>query len=278
MRGDQGSLHSSPKMVQTDNNMSVVVPSVHANQHHTRAVGDRTRQRAVGDHKQESERELLEWLQPFTDGSTEGASNSTDIPLAFPEPIPPPAIPPPVVSSSAVTLQQSWWETQFVHALSEVPYVPGLQAYENYKGALQKKPHNANTFGGLITADHKVLNDCGCPRLNNTMDSELSMQDEGSFRNNENSSKSLRDHSPKSTYKNNSLVLSEACEELNWNHGSLLRSERKKCRTSRTTNTRRYVGRTSSVWSAKNLVGLKHGGSLMSPTHPRPTGRWPDTL
>ena len=58
----------------TDNHMPVFVQSVHATyQHQTRALGD---------HKQESERELPEFFQPF-----EGGPNSTDVPLAVPEPI-----------------------------------------------------------------------------------------------------------------------------------------------------------------------------------------------
>ena len=85
--------------------------------------------------------------------------------------------------------------------------------------------------------------------------------------------------SPKSIYTNNSLEFIEACEELNWNHGSLLRSEKKEIaeRAARRVQEGTSAGLAQSRL-AKNFVGLKHGGLLISPKHPRPTGRWPDTL
>ena len=77
---------------ETDNHIPLVVPSVQATEHQTKALDDRKQKRAVGDYEQRVETELPERLQPFMEGLTHGSSSSTDVSPADVA-IPPPAIP-----------------------------------------------------------------------------------------------------------------------------------------------------------------------------------------
>ena len=73
MSGIKVSHHNSSKTgrnieCKTDNHIPSVVPGVQATGHQTEALGGWNQTRAVFDHTRQVERDLPEWLQPFTEG------------------------------------------------------------------------------------------------------------------------------------------------------------------------------------------------------------------
>ena len=73
----------------TDNHIPLVAPGAQATEHQTKVLGDQKLAQVVGNDEQSVVTEILEWLQPFTEGLTRGSSSSTDV-----SPVDPAAHPP----------------------------------------------------------------------------------------------------------------------------------------------------------------------------------------
>ena len=72
IQGSQSCLIKNGKNIECniDNNTPLVFPGAQATEHQTKALGERKRTPAVGDHAEWVETEKPEWLQPFTEGLT----------------------------------------------------------------------------------------------------------------------------------------------------------------------------------------------------------------
>ena len=78
----------------TDNRIPLVVLGVQAIEHQTKALEERKRTSAVGDHERSLEPEIPEWLQPIHGRIDEGIFK-IDIRISVDVAIPPPALPDP---------------------------------------------------------------------------------------------------------------------------------------------------------------------------------------
>ena len=193
----------------TDNHIPLVVPGVQKTDDQTQDLKDRKQTRAVDDRALQVEREVPEWLQPFTEGVTRESSSSTDVSPADV------AVPSRqhffILRILQHNLHQTKQEENTIYSLV-FPTDPNCEVCRRTKvtrAPCTRNPDDpsdritfAEDFGDMITTDHKVLNEEQESRLHRTyavivlrprdsMDSKLSMQNQSSSGDAEESSDTL---------------------------------------------------------------------------------------
>ena len=213
----------------TDNHMLLVVPSVKAADHKTKALCDRKQTRIVGDHELREETEFLEGLQPFTEGLTKGSSSSTDLSSVVEIP--------PAHTSSKPTLNNSGRKHNVITHFSKHPNCEVCRRTKVTRAPcrrnlddLEDRLKIAERLGEMITADHNVLHEEQESRLHHScavVVQNLATQWIHSHpcktKSAQELMRSLRkflhpEENPRSMYADNSMEYFTGCEELNWNH------------------------------------------------------------
>ena len=152
--------------------------------------------------------------------------------------------------------------------------------------ALAKLLFEQNSFGDLITADHKVLNEEGENNHRHAVVvQDLATQRIQSYpcktKTSQDTEKSLRKfleppHKPKVFFSDNSLEYGKSCEDLSWDHRTSTphRSETNGiAEKGRKTSERRYFSNVATIKIGWKVVGWFYGMLLLSAKCPRPLGK-----
>ena len=264
-----------------------------------KAVEERKRTPAVGQHERSVETDIPERLPRFTKGLDEvifkfdrcissGRVHTTSSSSSF------------RAFSSKNLLKQIRRKAQ---KITHFPKDPNCEVCRRTKVTRAPCKHNlddradrlkiAEKFRDMITADHKVLNEDQESRLHHrcaVVVQDLATQWIQSYpcktKSAQETQRNLRtlyhpEENPGSLYTDNSLEFILDCEEASLESRKIYAAQTRNkwnCTTSCTTSERRHFVSIGTVWTSRKLAGRSHGVSLLSSKCARPTRRWADTF